>query len=96
LTKIPITKTSTIPHKVEGIYGACNVIIRPSPVGSGVIAGSSTRTLLEVVGIRNVVAKQIGSKNSLNNARATLVALQGLKNISETAEDRDVTVESLY
>ena len=96
LINIPVTKTKTITHTVQGICGACNVIIKPSPLGSGVIAGSSIRTVLEVGGVRNVLAKQIGSNNLLNSARATINALNKLKTISQVAKDRDIAVDLLY
>ena len=96
LINIPVTKTKTITHAVQGICGACNVIITPSPLGSGVSAGSSIRTVLEVGGVRNVLAKQIGSNNLLNSARATINALNKLKTISQVAKDRDIAVDLLY
>jgi small subunit ribosomal protein S5 len=96
LINIPITKLETIPHSVLGIFGASSVIIKPSILGSGVIAGSSIRTVLEVAGIKNILAKQIGSNNLLNSARATINALMKLKTISQVAKDRDVTIDSLY
>ena len=78
LIKIPITKSLSIPHKVNGNFGACKIIMRPSIEGSGVIAGGSIRTVLEVAGIKNVIAKQLGSDNLLNNARASICALKNL------------------
>jgi small subunit ribosomal protein S5 len=96
LITIPITKNDTITHFVKGVYGACNVIIKPSAPGSGVIAGSSTRIILEVAGIRNILAKQIGSNNLLNTARATLEGLKQLQTITQVAKNRDVIVDSLY
>lgn len=96
LITIPITKTDTITHFVKGTYGACNVIIKPSAPGSGVIAGSSIRTVLEIAGVRNVLAKQIGSNNLLNSARATLQGLKQLQTISQVAKNRDVPVDFLY
>jgi small subunit ribosomal protein S5 len=96
LITIPITKTDTITHSVTGIYSACNVVIKPSPSGSGVIAGSSIRTVLEMAGLRNILAKQIGSNNLLNNARATIEGLKQLKTITQVAKERDVAVDYLY
>ena len=66
LVKVLITNSLSIPHAVNGTYGACNIIMRPSIEGSGVIAGGSVRTVLEVAGIKNVIAKQPGSDNLLN------------------------------
>merc|ERR1712194_850046 len=65
LIKLPITKALSIPHDVQGTFGACNVIMRPSVEGSGVIAGGAVRIVLEVAGVKNVIAKQLGSNNLL-------------------------------
>nr|AWT39023.1 ribosomal protein S5 [Eunotogramma sp.] len=90
LIKIPITKSLSIPHRVRGNFGACKIIMRPSIEGSGVIAGGAVRTVLEVAGIKNVIAKQLGSNNLLNNARASIVALNNLTTKSQVAEKRDL------
>jgi small subunit ribosomal protein S5 len=90
LIKIPITKSLSIPHRVNGNFGACKIIMRPSIEGSGVIAGGSVRTVLEVAGIKNVIAKQLGSDNLLNNARAAVCALGSLTTKSEVAKKRNV------
>ena len=90
LIKIPITKSLSIPHRVIGDKGACKIIMRPSIEGSGVIAGSSIRTVLEVAGIKNVIAKQLGSNNLLNNARASISTLKILTTKSEVFKKRDV------
>lgn len=79
LIDIPLTKVSSIPHSVTGQYGACNVLIKPARDGSGVIAGGSVRVLLEAAGVQNILAKQLGSNNLLNNARATICALKSFK-----------------
>ena len=88
LIKIPITKALSIPHNVTGQFGACKVIMRPSIEGSGVIAGGAVRAVLEVSGIKNVIAKQLGSNNLLNNARASIVALQNLTTYSQVKKNR--------
>jgi len=80
----------TIPHGVIGDLGACKIIMRPSIEGSGVIAGGAVRTVLEVAGIKNVIAKQLGSDNLLNNARAAIVGLQSLTTKSQVLEKRDL------
>ena len=90
LIKIPITKSLSIPHTVMGDLGACKILMRPSIEGSGVIAGGAVRTVLEVAGIKNVIAKQLGSDNLLNNARATIVGLQSLTTKSQVLEKRDL------
>ena len=86
LIKIPLTQSATIPHNVSGQYGACNVIIKPISIGSGVIAGGSVRILLEMAGVRNILSKQLGSDNLLNNARATIRALKSIKIVTESLE----------
>jgi small subunit ribosomal protein S5 len=91
LIKIPLTKSFSIPHNVSGNFGACKIIMRPSIEGSGVIAGGAVRTVLEVAGIKNVIAKQLGSNNLLNNARASIVALDNLTTKSQTIKKRDLT-----
>jgi len=70
--------------------------MRPAAPGSGVIAGGAVRTVLELAGVRNVLAKQLGSNNPLNNARAAANALASLRTFSEVAEERDIPVEQLY
>lgn len=90
LIKIPITKSLSIPHNVIGNFGACKIIMRPSIEGSGVIAGGAVRTVLEVAGIKNVIAKQLGSDNLLNNARASICALNNLTTKSQVLKKRDL------
>ena len=96
LTNVILTKTKTIPHIVTGDFGACSVLVKPASQGTGVIAGSSIRILLELAGIKNIVAKQLGSKNLLNNARATIRAFENIKNPMTVVQDRDILFESLH
>ena len=93
LITVPITKALSIPHNVIGNFGACKIIMRPSVEGSGVIAGGSVRTVLEVAGIKNVIAKQLGSDNLLNNARASIVALSNLRTKSQVENTRDLNLK---
>ena len=78
LLNFPLTKSLSIPHDVIGCFGACKIIMRPAPEGSGVIAGGAVRIVLEVAGVKNIIAKQLGSNNLLNNARATICGLNQL------------------
>nr|YP_010873228.1 ribosomal protein S5 [Nemalion vermiculare]WGV34397.1 ribosomal protein S5 [Nemalion vermiculare] len=93
---IPLTQFNSIPHQVSGISGAAEVIMRPSAEGSGVIAGGSVRTVLELAGVKNILAKQLGSSNSLNNARAALNALSNLKTFHTVAIERNISTDILY
>jgi small subunit ribosomal protein S5 len=90
LISVPITKNNSIPHITTGQSGAATVIIRPSAPGSGVIAGGSVRTILELVGVKNILAKQLGSSNPLNNARAATNALLKLKTFLQVSESRSL------
>ncbi len=93
---VPLTKSSSIPHPTTGAGGGAKVMIRPAAPGTGVIAGGAVRTVLELAGVRNILAKQLGSGNPLNNARAAVNALSTLRTFAEVAEERGVSVESLY
>lgn len=90
LITLPITKSLSIPHAVTGNFGACKVIMRPSIEGSGVTAGGALRIVLEVAGVKNVSAKQLGSNNLLNNARASICALKSLTTKSQVAKKRNL------
>nr|YP_009293986.1 ribosomal protein S5 [Ahnfeltia plicata]YP_010204098.1 ribosomal protein S5 [Ahnfeltia fastigiata]AOM65674.1 ribosomal protein S5 [Ahnfeltia plicata]UAT97413.1 ribosomal protein S5 [Ahnfeltia plicata]UAT97617.1 ribosomal protein S5 [Ahnfeltia fastigiata]UAT97821.1 ribosomal protein S5 [Ahnfeltia fastigiata] len=96
LVSVPLTKSNSIPHPINGTSGAAQVIMRPSAPGSGVIAGGSVRTVLELSGVKNILAKQLGSSNALNNARATLNALSNLRTFNQTAKDRNISIDYLY
>jgi small subunit ribosomal protein S5 len=72
LVTVPITKDFSIPHYANGRSGAAKVFISPSSIGSGVRAGGSMRTVLELAGIKNILSKQMGSSNLLNNALKSL------------------------
>ena len=96
LVDVPLTKSNSIPHPVSGSGGGAMVMMRPAAPGTGVIAGGAVRTVLELAGVRNVLAKQLGSGNPLNNARAATNALASLRTFSEVAEERGIPLESLY
>jgi small subunit ribosomal protein S5 len=96
LIEVPLTKANSIPHPATGSGGGAKVMMRPAAPGTGVIAGGAVRTVLELAGVRNILAKQLGSGNPLNNARATVSALEGLRTLAEVAEERGVPLENLY
>lgn len=72
-------KGSTIPHDVEVKYNASKILLKPASEGTGVIAGGGTRPVIELVGIRDILTKSLGSNNSANVVRATIKALSMLK-----------------
>ncbi|NLB24980.1 MAG: 30S ribosomal protein S5 [Clostridiales bacterium] len=88
-------KGTTIPHRVLGIFGAGEVLIMPAVPGTGVIAGSSVRTVLESAGIKDVRAKSIGSNNATNMAYATMEGLRGLMTAEKVAALRGKSVEEI-
>ena len=96
LVRVPLTPSSSIPTLSNGRDGAASVLIRPAAPGTGVIAGGSIRTVLELAGIKNVLAKRLGSKTPLNNARAAMVALSGLRTHKATAKERGISLEQIY
>ena len=90
LVVVPMTKDNSIPHIIHGRSGAAKVIMRPSAPGSGVIAGGSVRTILQLAVVKNILAKQLGSNNPLNNARAATDALFKLKTFVQVSKDRSL------
>lgn len=80
LVKIKMTKENSIPHEVEAKYTSAKVLVRPAAKGSGLVAGSSVRTVLDLAGLKDINAKIISrSKNKMNNAHATLDALNKIR-----------------
>lgn len=79
LVQVPLNDLGTIPHDVKQKFGAARIMIRPAGQGTGIIAGGIMRMILELSGIRNVVAKMYGSKSKVNNAKATIEALRELQ-----------------
>jgi small subunit ribosomal protein S5 len=82
IVNVPLTSSNSIPHPTTGRFGAAKLVLRPSAPGSGVIAGGSVRTVLELAGVKNILSKQLGSNNLLNNARATVEGLSSLRSFN--------------
>ena len=89
------TVGTTIPHKNLGVFGAARVLLMPAAQGTGVIAGSSARTVLEAAGIRDVRAKSIGSSNTVNIAYATLAGLKSMMTVEKITALRGKTREEI-
>ena len=80
------TSKNTIPHEVMHKFKAAKVFLKPAPEGRGVIAGGVIRDVLELAGIKDVIAKMYGCKNKVNNVRCTFEALQRLREVEEKQE----------
>ena len=95
LVKVPIHK-GTIPHEQLGKYGAGKVLIKPAADGTGVIAGGAMRAILEIAGVQNVLAKSQGSSNPHNVIKATINALQSLRNADTVAKQRRISKDKVF
>jgi small subunit ribosomal protein S5 len=95
LISVPLIK-GTIPHQQLGKYGAGKILIKPASDGTGVIAGGAMRAVLEMAGVHNVLGKSQGSSNPHNVVKATINALENLRDAKEIARMRGITLEKLF
>ena len=94
LRKVNVVDT-TILHTVLGRFGAGQVLLKPARVGTGVIAGGPVRAVIQAAGISNILTKNLGSRNPHNAVKATINALEQLRDRAATADLRGVTVDKL-
>ncbi|MAQ31317.1 MAG: 30S ribosomal protein S5 [Flavobacteriales bacterium] len=95
LVKIPLVN-GTIPHEQYGKYGGASVFIRPASSGTGVIAGGAMRSVIESVGVKDILSKSKGSTNPHNLVKATVQALMSLRDVHEIASIRGVSVNKVF
>ena len=90
LVEVPIEEPGTIPHEVLGEHGTSRVMLKPAGAGTGVIAGSVPRAIAELAGLRNLLTKELGSRNQTNVAYAVIDGLKQLKTFEESQREREV------
>ena len=83
ILRLPLVEARTLPHEIIGRYGAAQVLLRPASAGTGVIAGGPVRAVLEVAGVHDVLTKTLGTNNPINVVRATMTALEQLRDPEE-------------
>jgi small subunit ribosomal protein S5 len=86
---------TTVTHEILGVFGAARVFIRPASEGTGVIAGGGVRAVLELAGIRDVLAKSLGTTNPINMAKATVQGLKALRRPEDVAKMRGKTIAEI-
>ena len=95
IVKVPIVDGRTIPHEYKYDEGATKVIIKPASAGTGLVAGSAVRAVLEIAGYHDIISKSLGARTKINMARATIKALQSMKTIEEVCAARGKTKEEI-
>lgn len=90
MVQIPLNQ-GTVAHPYLGRFGSSQVIIKPAAPGTGVIAGGAVRAIFEALGVKDVLAKRIGSKNPVNMAKATMNALGDMRGVDAVAKQRGIT-----
>ncbi len=96
MIRVPMKEGRTLHHDVEGHFGAGNVILRSATAGTGIIAGGPLRAVFETLGIGDVVAKSLGSRNPHNMVKATFTALQKCASPRSVATRRGKKVPELF
>jgi small subunit ribosomal protein S5 len=89
LIDVPIEEPGTIPHEVRGQRGTSSVMLKPAGAGTGVIAGSVPRAIVELAGYRNLLTKELGSRNQTNVAYAVIDGLKQLRTFEESVRARE-------
>ena len=95
IVRVSIVDNRTIAHEMQMDEGATKVIIKPASAGTGLVAGSAVRSVLEIAGYRDIISKSLGARSKINMARATINALLSIKTIEQVQEERGKTREEI-
>ena len=92
LVRIPMNG-QTLPHEIEVKFGGAKVLLRPASSGTGLIAGGAVRAILELGGVKDVLAKSLGASNAANVAKATFKAIEGLRSRAQVYGRRGIEIK---
>lgn len=95
MVEVPIDENKSVPHDFIGKFGGASVLLKRAPEGTGIIAGGPARSVLELVGIKNIRTKSLGSNNKQNVVLATIAGLQAMKTPEEVARLRGKSVKEI-
>ena len=95
LVEIPLDKNQSVPHDFFGVFGSSTILLKRAPEGTGVIAGGPARAVIEMVGIKNIRTKSLGSNNKVNCVLATLEGLKAMKSPEQYAALRGMSVDEI-
>lgn len=95
MIRVPL-KDGTIPHRVHGKFGAGKVLIQPASKGTGLIAGGAMRAVLENAGVKDCIAKSLGSSNPHNVIKATINALGNLRDAYTVSKQRGISLDKVF
>jgi len=95
MVEVPVIN-GTVPHAQEAVFAGARVLIKPATPGTGVIAGGAMRAVLESAGIKDVLAKSLGSSNTQNVVKATFKALTMMRSASDVADLRGISVHRVF
>ncbi|MBZ4642790.1 MAG: rpsE [Deferribacteraceae bacterium] len=94
MVEVPVSK-GTIPHKVIGRFGAAEIVMKPAAPGTGIIAGGVARSLFELAGVQNILAKSVRSRNPYNVLYAVMDGFEKIRTVSEIASARGKTIQEV-
>lgn len=95
MVEVPLVG-GTVPYEVLGKFGAGKVLVRPASPGTGIVAGGGVRALMECAGVRDVLAKSLGSNNPHNVVKATMEAFRDMRSATEVARARGMSVKEMF